>query len=110
MVDHKNKEDQMNPTIKPTTDHPLHITVDDIKALNGTGNLKAFVTVTINDKLTIHSCRIVHQPGQAAWVSLPQREWRDGAGDRHFAPLIELLQEVREAIQEEVLKVWENSQ
>ena len=99
-----------NPTIKATTDRPLNITVDDIKALNGTGNLKAFVSVTINDKLTIHSCRIVQQPGQAAWVSLPQREWRDGTGDRHFAPLIELPETVKEAIQEAALSAWEGQQ
>ena len=94
----------------PPTDKPLHITVENIKKLNGTGNLKAFVTVSINNKLTIHSCRVVQQPGQSAWVSLPQREWVDGAGIKHFAPLIEILPEVKIAIQEEVLKVWEDSQ
>ena len=93
-----------------TSISPLEIVVSDIKRLDGTGSLRAFLTVNINDKLKIHSCRIVQQPGQAAWFSLPQREWRDGAGDRHFAPVVELQPEVKEAIQEEVLRVWEDGQ
>ena len=83
----------------------MHITVN-IKRLNGTGNLRAFVSVTINDKLTIHSCRIIQQPGQAAWVSLPQREWSTPQGEKRFAPLIELPERVKNAIQETVLNIW----
>ena len=91
----------------PTTDKTLNITVENIKKLNDTGNLKAFVSVTIGNKLTIHSCRIVQQPGQVAWVSLPQREWVDQHGQRRFAPLIELPEKVKDAIQEAVLNTWE---
>ena len=90
-----------------TTGKPLNITVENIKKLDGTGNLKAFVSVSINNKLTVHSCRIIQQPSQKAWVSLPQREWTDQAGAKHFAPLIEVSDKIREAIQETVLRAWE---
>ena len=61
----------------------MQIEVENIHKLDGAGNLKAFASVNIGGKLTIHSLRIVQQPGQKAWVALPQREWRDGAGNRH---------------------------
>ena len=93
-----------------TTAKPLNITVENIRELNGTGNLRAFVSVTVNDKLTIHSCRIIQQPGQAAWVSLPQREWTNQQGQKRFSPIIELPDEVKSAIQVEVLRAWEDSQ
>ena len=67
----------------------MDITVENIRKLDGSGNLKAFVSVNIGGKLTIHSCRIIQQPGQKAWVALPQREWTTQQGEK-LAPLIEL--------------------
>ena len=84
----------------------MNITVENIRELDGSGSLKAFASVNIGGKLKIHSCRIVQQPGQAAWVSLPQREWVDQHGQKRFAPLIELPDKVKNAIQEAVLNTW----
>ena len=85
----------------------MNITVENIRRLDGSGNLKAFASVNIEGKLTIHSCRIIQQPNQQAWVSLPQREWKDKDGNRHYAPLIEVPDKVKNAIQEAVLRTWE---
>ncbi len=85
----------------------MNITVENLLKLDGSGNLKAFVSVNIGGKLTIHSCRIIQQPGQTAWVSLPQREWVDKDGNKHYAPLIEVPDKVKDAIQEAVLNTWE---
>lgn len=93
-------------TTTPTTAKPLNITVLNIKEMDGQGSLKAFVSVTINHKLTIHSCRIVQQPGQKAWFSLPQREWTDSTGQKRYSPLIEIPEKVKTAIREAVLDHW----
>ena len=85
----------------------MNITVENLRKLDGSGNLKAFVSVNIGGKLTIHSCRIIQQPNQQPWVSLPQREWTDKDGNKHFAPLIEVSDKVKNAIQEAVLSTWE---
>ena len=73
----------------------MHITVENIRRLDVSGNLKAFVSVNIGDKLTIHSCRIIQQLNQKPWFCLPQREWTD----QH-----------RDAIQEAVLDAWEQTE
>ena len=83
--------------------------VENMKKLDGSGNLKAFVSVNIEDKLIIHSCRILQQPNQEPWVSLPQREWADQDGGKHYAPVIELPDRVKSAIQEAVLEAWRNN-
>jgi len=88
----------------------MNITVENLRKLDGSGNLKAFVSVNIGGKLTIHSCRIIQQPNQEAWVSLPQREWVDKDGNKHYAPLIEVPDKVKSAIQEAVLDTWERRQ
>jgi DNA-binding cell septation regulator SpoVG len=55
------------------------------------GSLRAFASVTVAGKLTIHSIRIVQQDGQAAWVSLPQTEVKaaDGGKSKYF-PVVEI--------------------
>ncbi len=66
------------------------VRVDQIKPINK-GSLRAFATVTIAGKLTIHSIRIVQQAEQAAWVSLPQNEVKaaDGGKSKYF-PIVEV--------------------
>ena len=73
----------------------------------GKGNLQAFASVDIAGKMKIHSCRIIQQPGQAAWVSLPQSEWTDRDGNRKFFPVIEVSDNLKAAIQETVLRAWD---
>jgi hypothetical protein len=46
------------------------ISVVEIKPVERS-NLKAFVTVEVNG-IVIKDCRLVQQPGQAAWLSGPQ--------------------------------------
>lgn len=53
--------------------------VDTIKPLANCGNLKGFATVKIGQDpaaptMIINGVRIVQQPGQQAWVSMPQTE------------------------------------
>ena len=70
------------------------------------GNLKAFCSVDIGGEIKIHGCRIIQQPGQLAWPSLPQNEWKDSEGNRRFYPVIELPEHVLHQVKKEVLRAW----
>src|SRR5881409_293572 len=55
------------------------VTVESIKPITGAGNLRAFAIVNIADRLRVHDVRIIQQPGQEAWVSMPSRAYeKDG--------------------------------
>ena len=85
----------------------MNIIVESIRELTDSGNLKAFVTVSIKDKLKIYGCRIIQQPGQIPWVSLPQNEWIDPQGNKKYFPVIELSEKVKNAISEAILEAWQ---
>ena len=84
----------------------MNVTVTKITPVNK-GNFKGFASVDIDGKLKIHSCRIIQQPGQAAWVSLPQNEWTDPEGNKKWFPVVEVPDNVKEAISAAVLRAWE---
>ncbi|MDA2931166.1 SpoVG family protein [Acidobacteria bacterium AH-259-O06] len=88
----------------------MNITVGKIKELDGTGSLKAFASIDIGGKLKIHGCRVIQQPGQKAWVSLPQREYIAEDGQKKWARIIELPTRVKDAVSEAILEAWERRQ
>jgi DNA-binding cell septation regulator SpoVG len=77
-----------------------------IRPVPNTSNLRAFASVRIGN-ITIHDCRIVQQPGQQAWVSLPQREYTTKGGERKFSAVIELSEPLRREVLRAVLAAWE---
>jgi DNA-binding cell septation regulator SpoVG len=54
------------------------------------GNLKAFASVRIGPSLVVHKCRVIQQPGQRAWVSMPQERWEGSDGKPHSMALVEV--------------------
>ena len=79
------------------------IEVLSMRAITGAGNLRGLVTVRLG-ALVIHGWRVIQQPDQRAWVSVPQQQNHDG----RWFPLVEvrnpdLLAEVRRS----VLEAWE---
>lgn len=70
------------------------------------GSLLAFASVDIGGKMKIHSCRLIKDGSKAAWVSLPQSEWTDSEGKKKYFSIIELPENVKEAIQDAVLEAW----
>jgi len=80
--------------------------VEKIRAINK-GNLLGFASVRVG-QLIINDCRVVQQPGQDAWVSLPQNSYVNKDGETKYAPIVECPKEWKEAIQEAVLTAWEN--
>jgi DNA-binding cell septation regulator SpoVG len=80
----------------------MEITVKSIYRLQGNRNLKGFATVE-SGPWTIRDCRVIQQPGQHAYVTLPQHEAPDG----RFYPLIQCQDiDLKQAIQSAVLRVW----
>ena len=81
------------------------IDVVAIKPLTKAGNLKAFASVRLGG-VTIHDCRIVQQPGQRPWVSLPQREYEKD-GQKKYSAIIELTEPLKREVCRMVLAAWE---
>ncbi|MGH7963611.1 MAG: septation protein SpoVG family protein [Candidatus Binatia bacterium] len=76
-----------------------------IKPLSNAGNLRAFASVKLGD-IIIHDCRVVQQPGQRAWVSLPQCEYtRDS--EKKYAAIVELSDTLKRELSHVVLTAWE---
>ena len=69
------------------------------------GNVKAFASVKLGETLTIHSVKVVQQPGQRAYVRLPENE----QNGRYFPVVSADDQRFQDAIQEKVLAAWQNA-
>lgn len=69
----------------------------------GTGNVKAFASVKLGNTLVIHSVKIIQQPGQKAFVRLPDQK----SGEKYF-PVVEWVdQAFMDAVSEKVLAAWQ---
>ena len=79
-----------------------------MRRVDGSGSLKAFAKVRLGC-ITIHSCRVIQQPGGDPWVALPQLPARrriDSAG-AGWAPVVEITNPaVLAALREAVLAAW----
>jgi DNA-binding cell septation regulator SpoVG len=77
-------------------------TVKELRPLSGAGNLKAFAVAEIGP-WTIRGLRIIQQPGQRAYVALPQEKTADG---RYFPILQTNDTSLKDTIQAAVLQAW----
>jgi len=78
------------------------VTVKEIRSLPDAGNLKGFAVVEVGP-WTISGCRIIQQPGQRAYVALPQEKTQNG---RYF-PIIKTTDtSLKDLIQATVLQEW----
>ncbi len=69
------------------------------------GALQAFVDVQIG-QVQIKGFRVVKQPDQSAWVSVPQTE-QVKSGEKRYFNLIELPNDLKRKVQDAVLAAWE---
>jgi DNA-binding cell septation regulator SpoVG len=86
-----------------TSPHPATVEVLKLVACEK-GSLKAFVSVRIGPSLTVHKCRVIQQPGQRAWVSMPQEQYQGHDGQTRYAALIELSGELKRRVEQAVLQ------
>ena len=66
------------------------VIVESIKPISNAGNLRAFATINISDKIRIHDVRIIQEAKKRAWVGMPSRAYEKD-GQRKWAPIVELL-------------------
>ena len=92
------------PGVKSQTE--TAVMVDEIKRIDK-GSLRAFATVTVGGRLTIHSIRVI-QEGQVAWVSMPQNEVKSQVGGKSkWFPIVEIHEQtLKQQISEAVLAAW----
>lgn len=91
--------------IAPTTTNPwtAKISVAAVQPNPKPGNVRAFAVVAIGP-LTLHGLKIVQQPGQRAYVRLPEAE----SGGKYY-PVLQCSDErLKTAISEAVLDAWQN--
>jgi DNA-binding cell septation regulator SpoVG len=74
-----------------------------VEPAKGSTALRAIADVSIGS-IKIHSCRIVQQNGQKAWLSMPASKLPNGAWYPHVTILNEGL---RKQDQEAVLAAWD---
>jgi DNA-binding cell septation regulator SpoVG len=104
-----NRTEEVHTQKKTSREHKNMIRIESIKPISNAGNLRAFATITIADKLRISDVRIIAQPNQKPWVSMPSRAYeKDGV--RKWAPTIDLLdeklkKEVTDAVLAEFVKL-----
>lgn len=90
--------------IRAQAPRPSAIQVLEVRTLEGMGNLRAFVTVKLG-AVVIHGCRVIQQPNQKAWVSLPQQK----SGERYYSVVEITRKELLEQVKSAVLEAWERS-
>lgn len=79
----------------------------DFKSVSDRGALKAFCTLHIGH-LQINDCRIIQQPGQRAWVAMPQISYKNEYGTVKYRSLVQINDEaLRNQITHIVLSEWE---
>jgi DNA-binding cell septation regulator SpoVG len=86
----------------------MNVEVVAIRPLTNSGDLRAFVSIKI-DNITTHDLRIVQQPGQRVWISMPTREYRQHE-QRRFSPVVELSESPKYEVSRIVLAAWQGGQ
>ena len=80
----------------------------DIRLLNRESNVRAFLTIRIGG-VTIKDCKVVQQPGQRAWASMPDRQYLDSSGSKRWTPIVELSPELRSRVNAVVAEHWSSN-
>lgn len=79
---------------------PVHVI--ECKPITGGGNLKAVANVQLGTSLIIRGVRVVQQPGQRPWVSMPAQK-----NGEKWLTVIEITNlALKEAIASAVLAAW----
>ena len=69
------------------------------------GDVRAFATIRLGG-VTVHGTKIVQQPGQRAWVAMPDRQWLNDGSKKRWSPTVELNEGLRQRVTARVLAKW----
>lgn len=78
------------------------IAVAGVKRNPAGGNVRAFATIRIGEALEIRGVKVIQQPGQTAYVKLPDQE----SGGRWFPVVVATDQRLQQAISDRVIAAW----
>ena len=93
---------------RPALNKQSPFVVERITRLDTSGNVKAFVDISIGGKLTISGYRVIQQQGQRAYVAAPQQEYTDRAGQKRYYPVVIWHEaRIKDAIQKVILDAWQ---
>jgi DNA-binding cell septation regulator SpoVG len=76
---------------------------------NPKGNLRGFASIDFGNGLIVYDFRLIHQPGQKMYISLPQREWLTPSGEKRFTPAVEISKPLKALIDALIFEAWEAS-
>lgn len=85
----------------------LDIIVEQLRPVNGSGNLRAFLDLILPDGTEVKNCRIVQQPGQRPWLSLPQSEWVGKDGNKRYTTLVKLPSDLHQAAERAAIEAFQ---
>jgi DNA-binding cell septation regulator SpoVG len=74
------------------------------------GTIRATVDVQVGSSLKLLGCKIVQQANQRPWVAMPAREWVDASGQKKYAPTVELLGNLKAAVERAILAECEGGE
>lgn len=92
--------------IASSVDKNNDIEVVALKPVTFAGNVKCYVSFRLAG-VTIHNARILQQPGKQPWVAMPQTQYVTKAGEKKYAPVVELSEPLRREVSRVVLAQWE---
>lgn len=80
----------------------------DLRPVTSGGNVRAFVSIRLGG-VTIHTCKIVQQPGQTAWLAMPDRPYTDASGKQkqNWTAIVELSPELKRRVSDSIIAEWE---
>jgi DNA-binding cell septation regulator SpoVG len=67
------------------------------------GSLRAFASVRIGPALVLHKCRVIQQPGQQAWIAMPQETWTEREGKAKYKALVEITGSLKTRVEAAIL-------
>lgn len=100
----RNERDVASPreSAQPTA----QIEVFDVRPTVKAGNVKAICSIRVGG-VTIKEAKIVQQPGQKAWLAMPDRQWTGNDSKTRYRPLVELSDSLKKRASDVALKALE---
>jgi hypothetical protein len=89
----------------PDERNAFTVEVLEIRPVSGLGNLRAFAKVRVGP-FTLHSCRIIQQPGQRAWAQLPMSQATGGR--KGWFPVVTCdVPDLDDQVKRALVEAWE---
>jgi DNA-binding cell septation regulator SpoVG len=86
-----------------------HIEILSVSRVKDRGSLQVFVTIRLGS-LIINDCRVIQEPGEKTWFSLPVLTYKNQQGTILYKTLVQIIDnDLKNLIRQVTLDAWENS-